>query len=140
MRARARALMDTSDVALRRMQGQARLSVPLNDAQRLGTLYGGAMASMELRDFHGGHADDRAAEEVLASMPRRSAAQDERRRAAAPAGRPRPWSSRPASTRSSPRWRAISLLLRVEEASASARRRRSSRPSRRSAKIVRVRR
>jgi predicted Zn-dependent protease len=51
MRARARALMDTSDVALRRMQGQARLNAPLNDAQRLGTLYGGALASIELRDF-----------------------------------------------------------------------------------------
>ena len=51
MRARARALMDTSDVALRRMQNRARLNVPLNDAERLGTLYGGALASIELRDF-----------------------------------------------------------------------------------------
>ena len=51
MRARARALMDTSDVALRRMQSQARLNAPLNDAARLGTLYGGALASIELRDF-----------------------------------------------------------------------------------------
>ena len=51
MRARARALMDTSDVALRRMQSQARLNIPLNDAERLGTLYGGALASIELRDF-----------------------------------------------------------------------------------------
>ena len=51
MRARARALMDTSDVALRRMQNQARVNAPLNDAQRLGTLYGGALASIELRDF-----------------------------------------------------------------------------------------
>ncbi|MEO5689936.1 MAG: M48 family metalloprotease [Burkholderiaceae bacterium] len=51
MRTRARALMDTSDVALRRMQNQARLNVPLNDAERLGTLYGGALASIELRDF-----------------------------------------------------------------------------------------
>jgi predicted Zn-dependent protease len=51
MRSRARALMDTSDVALRRMQSQARLNVPLNDEERLGTLYGGAMASIELHDF-----------------------------------------------------------------------------------------
>jgi len=51
MRARARALMDTNDVALRRMQEQARLNSPLTDAERLGTLYGGALASIELRDF-----------------------------------------------------------------------------------------
>jgi len=50
MRARSRALMDTSEVALRRMQSQARLNVPLNDAERLGTLYGGALASIELGD------------------------------------------------------------------------------------------
>ena len=57
MRARARALMDTSDVALRRMQNQARLNAPLNDAQRLGTLYGGALASIELRDFPSARVD-----------------------------------------------------------------------------------
>ena len=66
MRARARALMDTSDVALHRMQGQARLNVPLNDAQRLGTLYGGALASIELRDFDSASAMITAAEETLA--------------------------------------------------------------------------
>ena len=66
MRARARALMDTSDVALRRMQAQARLNVPLNDAERLGTLYGGAMASIELRDFAPAAAMIAEAETVLA--------------------------------------------------------------------------
>ena len=66
MRARARALMDTSDVALRRMQGQARLNTPLNDAQRLGTLYGGALASIELRDFASAAAMIATADEVMA--------------------------------------------------------------------------
>jgi beta-barrel assembly-enhancing protease len=66
MRARARALMDTSDVALRRMQAQARLNVPLNDAERLGTLYGGALASIELRDFAPAAAMIAEAETLLA--------------------------------------------------------------------------
>jgi beta-barrel assembly-enhancing protease len=66
MRARARALMDTSDVALRRMQGQARLNAPLNDAERLGTLYGGALASIELRDFDSASRMIASAEDVLA--------------------------------------------------------------------------
>jgi predicted Zn-dependent protease len=66
MRARARALMDTSDVALRRMQGQARLNVPLNDAARLGTLYGGALASIELRDFATASTMIATADEVMA--------------------------------------------------------------------------
>jgi len=65
MRARARALMDTSDVALRRMQGQARLNAPLNDAERLGTLYGGALASIELRDFASATSMMAAADEVM---------------------------------------------------------------------------
>jgi predicted Zn-dependent protease len=65
MRARARALMDTSDVALRRLQGQARLNVPLNDAERLGTLYGGALASVELRDFAAADALLATAQEVM---------------------------------------------------------------------------
>ena len=66
MRARARALMDTSDVALRRMQGQARLNAPVNDAQRLGTLYGGALASIELRDFASAAAMISTADDVMA--------------------------------------------------------------------------
>jgi predicted Zn-dependent protease len=76
MRARARALMDTSDPALRRMQGQARLSVPLNDAQRLGTLYGGALASIELRDFASATTLIATAEDVLARHAAAVAAQD----------------------------------------------------------------
>ena len=66
MKARARALMDTSDLALRRMQGQARLNAPLTDAERLGTLYGGALASMELRDFPSAQAMLAKADEVMA--------------------------------------------------------------------------
>ena len=76
MRARARALMDTSDVALRRMQGQARLNVPLNDAQRLGALYGGARASIGLRDFDSATAMIAQAEDVLAKHAAAVAAQD----------------------------------------------------------------
>ncbi|MCK9689605.1 M48 family metalloprotease [Scleromatobacter humisilvae] len=66
MKARARALMDTSDVALRRMQGQARLNAPLTDAERLGILYGGALASMELRDFPSAQTMLAKADEVMA--------------------------------------------------------------------------
>jgi beta-barrel assembly-enhancing protease len=80
MRARARALMDTSDVALRRMQGQARLNVPLNDAERLGTLYGGALASIELRDFATASTLIDAAGDVMA----RHAEQVARQESAAP--------------------------------------------------------
>ncbi len=65
MRARARALMDTSEVALRRMQSQARLIVPLNDAERLGALYGGAMASIQLRDFASADKMMASAQDVL---------------------------------------------------------------------------
>ncbi|MEP6504866.1 MAG: M48 family metalloprotease [Betaproteobacteria bacterium] len=66
MRARARALMDTSDVALHRMQAQARLAVPLTDAERLGALYGGALASIELRDFATAETMIVSGQEVLA--------------------------------------------------------------------------
>jgi predicted Zn-dependent protease len=66
MRARARALMDTSEVALRRMQSQARLIVPLNDAERLGALYGGALASIELRDFPSADRMIASAQDVMA--------------------------------------------------------------------------
>ena len=76
MRARARALMDTSDVALRRMQGQARLNVPLNDADRLGTLYGGALASIELRDFPSAAGMIATAQGVLAQHAEQVAQQE----------------------------------------------------------------
>ncbi len=66
MRARARALMDGSDVALRRMQGQARATAPVTDAQRLGALYGGALASITLRDFAASEAMMASAQDVMA--------------------------------------------------------------------------
>ncbi len=84
MRARARALMDTSEVALRRMQSQARLNVPLNDAERLGTLYGGALASIELRDFASAATMLAAAQEVMAQHAA-MVEQQAREAAAAPA-------------------------------------------------------
>jgi beta-barrel assembly-enhancing protease len=68
--------MDTSDVALRRMQGQARLNVPLNDAERLGTLYGGALASIELRDFASASAMIATAQDVMAQHAVIAARQD----------------------------------------------------------------
>ena len=76
MRARARALMDTSEVPLRRMQAQARLNAPLNDAERLGTLYGGALASIELRDFVSATAMIASADEVMAHHAEAVAQQD----------------------------------------------------------------
>jgi predicted Zn-dependent protease len=87
MRARARALMDTSDVALRRMQGQARLNIPLNDAERLGTLYGGTLASIELRDFASAEAMLATAQEVMAAHA--AAVEQQARDAAIAAGPPR---------------------------------------------------
>jgi predicted Zn-dependent protease len=86
MRARARALMDTSDVALHRMQSQARLNVPLNDAERLGTLYGGAMASIELRDFASAAAMIAAAQDVMAKHA--AVVEQQAREAAAPPAPP----------------------------------------------------
>ena len=80
MKARARALMDTSDVALRRMQGQARLNAPVTDAERLGNLYGGALASIELRDFPAATAMLASADAVMAEH----AARVEQQRNAAP--------------------------------------------------------
>jgi predicted Zn-dependent protease len=65
MRARARGLVDTSDVALRRMQAQARVAGPMTDTERLGALYGGALASIELRDFTAADAMLVAAQQVL---------------------------------------------------------------------------
>ncbi len=75
MRARARGLMDTSEPALRRMQGQARLAIPLTDAERLGNLYGAAMASTQLRDFAAAEADLAAAQQLLAQHAALVAAQ-----------------------------------------------------------------
>ena len=51
MRIRSRAIMDTSDPALRALQQQGRSEAPLNDAERLAALYGAVLASVELRDF-----------------------------------------------------------------------------------------
>ncbi len=53
MRARARVLMDPTDAALRRIQAHGRfaLTAPLAPADRLGALYGGALASIVLRDY-----------------------------------------------------------------------------------------
>jgi predicted Zn-dependent protease len=114
MRARARALRDTSDVALRRMQGQARLNVPLNDAERLGALYGGALASIELRDFVSASTMLAAADDVQARHAERVAQQQN----AAPLP-PAP----PAQVIVTPRYYAIEpevardfALLRVQEA------------------------
>ena len=75
MKARARALMDTSDVALRRMQGQARLDAPATDAERLGSLYGGALASIELRDFPAATAMLASADALMAQHAARVAQQ-----------------------------------------------------------------
>ena len=114
MRARARALMDTSDVALRRMQGQARLNAPLNDAARLGTLYGGALASIELRDYASATAMLSAADDVMARHAEMVAQQD--------SGAPLP-PAPPAQVVVTPRLYPIEpevardfLLLRVQEA------------------------
>ena len=51
MQARARVLMDTNEMSLRRLQQQAQPGSPSVDTARLGTLYAGALASMKLRDF-----------------------------------------------------------------------------------------
>ena len=116
MKARARALMDTSDVALRRMQGQARLNAPVTDAERLGNLYGGALASVELRDFPAATAMLASADQVMAAH----AARVEQQRNAPPAP-PAP----PAAVVVTPTVYPIEpevardfALLRVEEASA----------------------
>lgn len=50
MQARARALMDTDEPALRRLQSLAAPGSPAVDANRLGVLYAGALASLRLRD------------------------------------------------------------------------------------------
>jgi predicted Zn-dependent protease len=75
MRARARALMDTSDPALRRMQAQGRVAGPLSDSERLGALYGGVLASVGLRDFAQADAMLASARQLLAQHAERAAAQ-----------------------------------------------------------------
>lgn len=97
MRARARALMDTSDPALRRMQAQARLGAPLNDAERLGALYGGAMASIELRDFATADAMLAGAQQLMAEHAA-LVAQQAREHAAAPAADPAASAAAPAAS------------------------------------------
>lgn len=128
MRARARALMDTSDVALRRMQSQARLNAPVNDAARLGTLYGGALASIELRDFvsaetmlasandvmaqHAAAVEQQARDDALVAAGPRQATETAGIPPNAPANvtvKPRVYSLEPEVARDF-------LLLRVEEA------------------------
>jgi predicted Zn-dependent protease len=128
MRARARALMDTSDVALRRMQNQARLNAPLNDSARLGTLYGGALASIELRDFASAEVMLAAANDVMAQHA--VAVEQQARDDALVAAGPRPATetagippNAPANVTVKPRVYSLEsevardfLLLRVEEA------------------------
>jgi predicted Zn-dependent protease len=67
MRARARMLVDTSEPALRALQQQARAGGAANDSERLGQLYGGAMASIHLRDYAQSDAFLAAAQQVLAA-------------------------------------------------------------------------
>ncbi|HEX4509266.1 MAG TPA: M48 family metalloprotease [Burkholderiaceae bacterium] len=65
MRARARALVDPSDPSLRNMQHLARLEDPQTDVERIGALYGGALASVELRDFDAAHVFLAHAQQVM---------------------------------------------------------------------------
>lgn len=51
MQARARAVMDRTDQALLRLQGLASAPSSATDLARLATLYAGAQASIQLRDF-----------------------------------------------------------------------------------------
>lgn len=51
MQARAKALMDRTDQALLRLQGLATAPSSATDLPRLATLYAGAQASIQLRDF-----------------------------------------------------------------------------------------
>ncbi|MEK8030555.1 M48 family metalloprotease [Ideonella sp. DXS29W] len=51
MQARAKALMDRTDQALLRLQGLAATPSTATDLPRLATLYAGAQASIQLRDF-----------------------------------------------------------------------------------------
>jgi predicted Zn-dependent protease len=74
MRARARMLVDTSEPSLRSLQQQARAGGPANDSDRLGQLYGGALASIHLRDFAQAEAFLAAAQQVLASHAAAAAA------------------------------------------------------------------
>jgi predicted Zn-dependent protease len=67
MRARARALVDSSETSLRSMQQAARVNAPQTDAERLGALYGGVMASIQLREFVQADAFLASAQQLLAS-------------------------------------------------------------------------
>jgi predicted Zn-dependent protease len=64
MQARAKVLMDTSEPALRRLQVVAAPGSPAVDATRLGVLYGGALASIQLREFDRADAIGRAGLEL----------------------------------------------------------------------------
>ena len=66
MRARARALMDPSEGPLRRMQEQGRHASELPLADRMGVLYGAAVASILLRDFASADAMIEAGRQVSA--------------------------------------------------------------------------
>lgn len=55
MRARAQVLMDRSETALQRLEGQGQPGSPAVDAKRLATLYAAGLAATQLRDF--GRAD-----------------------------------------------------------------------------------
>jgi predicted Zn-dependent protease len=76
MRARARVLVDSSENALRSMQQQARAGGPQSDADRLGTLYGGALASILLRESVQADAFIASAQQLLASHASAAAAWD----------------------------------------------------------------
>jgi predicted Zn-dependent protease len=67
MRARARALVDSSETSLRAMQQAARVNAPLSDSDRLGALYGGVMASIQLREFVQADTFLASAQQLLAS-------------------------------------------------------------------------
>jgi predicted Zn-dependent protease len=74
MRARARALVDSSDPSLRAMQQQARVEAPQTDAERLGALYGGALAAILLRDFDTARTFQAKAQQLMDDHARAAAA------------------------------------------------------------------
>jgi predicted Zn-dependent protease len=67
MRARARALVDPSEVALRSMQEQARANGAASGPERLGQLYGGALASIMLREYGPAEGFLASAQQLLAA-------------------------------------------------------------------------
>jgi predicted Zn-dependent protease len=74
MRARARVLVDPSEPALRASQQQARAILASTDADRLGQLYGGALASIQLRDLAQAETFLAGAQQVLAAHASAAAA------------------------------------------------------------------